>query len=324
MLNQNQKDEILEQIKVKCQEKEVELLYVVIAGSHAYGCAVEGSDIDARFVFLDTFRAYLGFGNGHETIQVKEQDITGFEFKKFVKLAMANNPNVLELLFTDPEFVLYVNPLFQSILDYREKFLSKQVINTYGSYAKGQLEKAKTCTKEAVEILEWYENQLTKIGLDISNLSVKQEIRDKIVQVEAGTNPHESPTIGKLIDDYLLFKKQRWPYNDLGNKRRTHVKLYGFDTKNMSHCVRLLETCYEILIGEGLKVKRPNSIYLLNIKNGCVKLEFLERDVEQLIEDINNLKLNSNLQEKPDPKVIEDMVINVMEDYLGMYGGIFE
>lgn len=315
MVTDDQKHEILTNILDKCEKEECYLLFATIAGSHAYGLATENSDIDARFVYLAPDKHYLGFGSSSDTIQVKGQDIVGYEFKKFVKLAMANNPNVLELLFSNKN-ILRNSFLFRPIYDYRKAFLSKLIHKTFLGYALGQLDKAKRCTKEAVEKLEWYEDQLTKIGLDLSNLSVKQEVRDKIVQVEQGTNPHESPTIGRLIDDYLSFKKEKWPYNDLGNKRREHVKKYGYDSKNISHTIRLLTMAEEVFCGEGLKVERPDRDYLLAIKNGEFSLHELESSICSLKNRIYDAVEQSNLPDEPNYDRIEAFVIDILKDYL--------
>ncbi len=335
MITNDQKVELYNRIATKCKEKDCKLLYATISGSHSYKTNTELSDIDAKFVYAAPNKFYLGFNQSEDTLQVEGQDVTGMELRKFVKLAAANNPNVLELLFTDYEFVLFHTSYFKPFLEYRHSFLSKQIFYTYYKYAEGQLKKAKTCTREVIETLEWYENILTSYDLGFPDLQVKQVVRDQFIKVSdkeveylnnvpIGSDINYAENgfykIGVVIDSYFKFKKERWPYSDLGKKRREHVKRYNSDTKNLAHMIRLMETCCEILHTGELLVKRPNAQYLLDIKNGKYSVEELEQEFNTFTYLCNSKMLNCTLPEKPDYEYIENMVVKTLKNIISCYG----
>ena len=130
-------------------------VYVVEAGSHAYGTSTPESDYDYRgaaippknyFFGLDNFEQaesdyvgmlvakelwnkHLGEGSGagsNISFLGKSKDVTVWSLAKMIKLASDGNPNMIELLFTDQSNILYVDDkVMQPFFDIREAFLSK-------------------------------------------------------------------------------------------------------------------------------------------------------------------------------------------------------
>lgn len=100
------------------------ILYVV-AGSQAYGMATETSDIDVKGVALGDRKHYLGMTPAFEQIEnpdlfppldvfsereraiIEREKLEGtiYELRKFLKLATACNPNLIEVLFCRDEEV---------------------------------------------------------------------------------------------------------------------------------------------------------------------------------------------------------------------------
>lgn len=120
------------------------LVFKCLAGSYAYGTQIEGkSDIDTRGVFIAPPSHIVSVIQKVEQAEDRVQDVVIFELNKFMRLAAANNPNVLELLYMDPRDVLFVHPVFQRVIDNRHLFLSKKVRHTYSGYAFQQLKRMK-------------------------------------------------------------------------------------------------------------------------------------------------------------------------------------
>lgn len=61
---------------------------------------------------------------------------------------MKSNPNVLEALFADDEFVKYCHPSFKVLRENRKMFLSKDIFNALGHYAISQIRKARGLNKK--------------------------------------------------------------------------------------------------------------------------------------------------------------------------------
>lgn len=115
----------------------------VVAGSHAYGTNIPTSDWDERAIFTDIKERVLLPFEKIEQIQFREDDKVYFELSKYMPLLMSQNPNVIELIWTDPKDVLFKNELGDLLLDNRHEFLSKQVTDSYVGYAMSQLKRIK-------------------------------------------------------------------------------------------------------------------------------------------------------------------------------------
>lgn len=114
-------------------------------GSHAYGTNTPASDVDTKGVCIPTREYFLGSQKKFEQAELKapDPDTVVYEIRKFFNLAMANNPNCLEVLFVDPVDYLLVDPIGEILLDNKEKFLSKRIKHTTCGYAFGQLKRIK-------------------------------------------------------------------------------------------------------------------------------------------------------------------------------------
>jgi hypothetical protein len=132
-------------------------LLLVVRGSHAYGTNVETSDTDYAGVFIQSLDDILG--NGYkEQINDDKNDIVLYEIKRFLDLLSSNNPNILELLNTPEDCVVYKHPVFDEVLENREKFITKICAKSFGGYGKMQIQKAKGQNKKQ----NWEKDKVTR------------------------------------------------------------------------------------------------------------------------------------------------------------------
>ncbi len=124
-----------------------ELLFESLAGSHAYGTAVEGSDEDLRGVFVAGDGLLMGL-DSVEQVSDERNDEVYYELGRFVELLLRNNPNALELLGMPDDCVRRRHPLFGRLEP--SLFLSKLCEKTFGEYAMGQIRKARGLNKKIV------------------------------------------------------------------------------------------------------------------------------------------------------------------------------
>src|ERR1019366_7280482 len=117
------------------------LCYLTVHGSHAYNTNVETSDWDYKGVCVPTLPYYIGSQHRFEQAELKDPDTVIYELRKFITLASNANPNTLEILFTDPEDHLFVNEIGKTLLDHKERFLSKRIRFSMGGYAHNQLKR---------------------------------------------------------------------------------------------------------------------------------------------------------------------------------------
>jgi hypothetical protein len=109
-----------------------------ITGSQAYGLAHEDSDTDMHGIFVVPTETVLGINSYQETVSKKGElgDIAMHEVQKYMRLALAANPTILELLWL-PEYTIETKEGSLLVIS-REIFLSKKIYKTYGGYAISQ------------------------------------------------------------------------------------------------------------------------------------------------------------------------------------------
>ena len=122
-------------------------LLLVIRGSHAYGTNIETSDTDYAGVFIQSQEDIFGF-NYKEQINDDTNDTVIYEIKRFLQLLASNNPTVLELLNTPKDCIIYKDPIFDLVLENRDKFITKVCAKSFGGYGKMQIQKAKGQNKK--------------------------------------------------------------------------------------------------------------------------------------------------------------------------------
>ena len=132
-------------------------LLLVIRGSHAYGTNVETSDTDYAGVFIQPIEDILGFGY-KEQINDDKNDIVIYEIGRFLQLLSSNNPTVLELLNTPKDCIIYKHPIFDEIINNKEKFITKACKNSFAGYAVQQIKKAKGQNKKQ----NWEKDKVTR------------------------------------------------------------------------------------------------------------------------------------------------------------------
>jgi hypothetical protein len=132
-------------------------ILLVVRGSHAYGTNVETSDTDYAGVFIQSQEDIFGF-NYKEQINDDKNDTVIYEIKRFLQLLASNNPTVLELLNTPKDCIIYKDPIFDLILDNREKFITKICAKSFGGYGKMQIQKAKGQNKKQ----NWEKDKVTR------------------------------------------------------------------------------------------------------------------------------------------------------------------
>lgn len=131
-------------IKLKQQQEDYakkNCILNTVAGSHAIGTNIPSSDWDERGIFATSKEELIFNVNYFEQVEFAKDDIVLFELKKYLTLLHEQNPNFIEMLWTEPSDILHKTEAGDILLQNREKFLTKNVFNTYVSYATSQLKR---------------------------------------------------------------------------------------------------------------------------------------------------------------------------------------
>jgi len=132
-------------------------LYLVIRGSHAYGTNIETSDTDYAGVFIQSLDDIIS-NKYKEQINDDKNDIVIYEIRRFLELLASNNPTVLELLNTPEDCVIYKDPIFDMVLENRDRFITKICGKSLGGYARQQISKSRGQDKKQ----NWEKDKVTR------------------------------------------------------------------------------------------------------------------------------------------------------------------
>lgn len=116
------------------------LVLQVVSGSHAYGTANKDSDVDLRGIIIPPEEYFFGL-RGFEQYEAAEGDVCYYDIRKFFKLAVQGNPNVLEILWA-PRMRVF-KPFAHTILDMRPQVLSKYLVRHHVGMATQHLARLK-------------------------------------------------------------------------------------------------------------------------------------------------------------------------------------
>jgi predicted nucleotidyltransferase len=115
-------------------------------GSHAYGTNTPASDEDFKGVAIPPRKYFMGTMHRFEQAELKapDPDAVIYDIRKFFNLAADCNPNIIEVLHTDPSDHFIVDPIGEIILEHKDDFLSKKIKHTFLGYSVAQLKRIKT------------------------------------------------------------------------------------------------------------------------------------------------------------------------------------
>jgi len=115
-----------------------------------------------------------------------------------------------------------------------------------------------------------------------------------------------------------LKKMQSGAYKGfMGEKRKSLVDRFGYDTKNAAHLIRLLHMGHEYLTTGELHVRRTwDRELLLDVKTGGWPLPRVQRYAEQWFAKCDDAFSESPLPDDMDEQAIERLVIDVLSAHL--------
>lgn len=287
----------------------------VIAGSTLYGLNTPTSDLDIFGVYLESKNEIIEdyfFNSNHKGREVDLSEVTKlknrknssdsldkkfFSFKKFVGRAINCSPNINECLFAPKDKIIFINEIGERLIDLRKDFLSKKAFYTFGSYAKSQSKKARI-KKNSFEKLENAQKFLEK-HIEPKTYLFYHE-KEKWFTEIFDIKEHHYKIIGA---DYQIVKNQDCKRSVkelekiIGNRshRKELIKEKGADFKFLSHTLRLLYECEEILLDQNISFPIKGRDVVFSMKKGEINLKESEQIINKKIKDIEKAYENSLL-----------------------------
>ena len=202
----------MELIKEKLNEIEkkhnVKIIFAVDNGSNAYGIASQNSDIDLRFLYVETIENYLRLGREKDVIEIidKENNIEykGFLLDKFLKLLSKSNPSILEEL-NSPISYLEKNKFERIVNEIKELsiefFSMKRCLFHYTGNAINDLKKVLSVFRSLL-VCEYIINE--KKYPITSNFTFLMDNSSTIKKVKID----ETITVYELVKELISLKKE--------------------------------------------------------------------------------------------------------------------
>lgn len=296
------------------------LIFETLHGSRAYGLAREGSDTDLKGVIIGPTRWYLGFRESPEQIDLSPDHVR-YELRKFMRLATANNPSVLEVLYAHEDDHRHVTLAGRALLDARSIILSRRVADTFGGYALSQLGRIRRHRRWLLEPPAG-EPRREDFGLSSQATIPKSELG--AVEVLLEREAIELPSSFLVILDrerrYRAAQKE-WSQFEHWKRHRNEARAalearHGYDTKHAMHLVRLSRMAVEILTTGDVRVRRDDREELLAIRDGALTYDELVEQAEKLRATIEEAKARSSLPEESDEEALEKLCVDLVEEEL--------
>lgn len=128
------------------------LIFKIWTGSYCYGTWTKDSDEDFAGIFIPD-KDYVIGTKRIEQVELSEKksktirnskedtDYTIYSLTKFIPLATANNPNIIEFLYMPKNCILHRTEFSDELINNRDLFLSKKAYHTFKGYAYSQRRK---------------------------------------------------------------------------------------------------------------------------------------------------------------------------------------
>lgn len=292
----------------------------ITVGSHLYGTNTPTSDIDYSGVFLPVKELIFGFQRVEEVnLSVVDKNQAGkntqnavdrklYEFRKFVKLAMENNPNIIEQLFVNEPNIIYINEAGQALLDERHKFPHKGLVKKFKGYAFSQKHKMVIRSDKFHELTSAFDYLKDYAG----QKELLIELKDKFLPFLKFTRDY--CVVGDLnLQKGIYVKKAVGMIEErlskVGN-RKSLITKYGYDTKFASNLIRLLLEGKELISTGEIIFPLVYKSTILDIKQGKWAIKEVLDYADQLEDEIDMATEKSELPSKPRFNEIEQFTIN--------------
>lgn len=299
------------------------IIYLTVSGSRAYGTNNENSDTDIRGVAIE--RPVEIYGNKtFEQVEDRNTDTVIYALKKYVYLCQGCNPNVIEMLGTREQDIIYINDIGRMLRDNVSLFLTKKAYATFAGYATMQLRRLQNALAHDSYNDEEKEHHILK-SIQSMMMNAKNEY-----ELEKGTIdfiiPDDENEIKVNVDMKKLSLRRFLALNsDLNNMLRNYSKLNHRNNKkdelhlrkHAMHLIRLYLTGIDILENEQIITYRENDLPMLRaIRSGDIPFNDVFKMADEYEAIMKKAYENSKLPEDVDVDKINNLLISIYRNNL--------
>lgn len=278
---------------------ETNLILRVQAGSRAQGLETPESDEDSRGICVPEKRHLLGLSH-FEQWESSRGDHVVYALAKFARLALAGNPNILEMLWTEAPGILHCDEFGERLRSQRTLFLSRRAGERFLGYA---------------------EEQETRLGRH--RRWIAEPPAGPPDPADFGANRSEGRVRFPHADAQRAFDAalKHWNHFQTWRAERNPARAelearFGYDTKHALHLLRLLAMGIELLERGELLVRRPDAEWLRGVRAGSLAYAELQEVVAERKAALRAAIDRSVLPADPDAERAEALVIEISQRFL--------
>lgn len=313
-------------------------------GSHLYGTNTEKSDLDIKGIGMPTVKSILlgkipkdliNTSTGRKSAKntADDIDIEILSLHQFIKLALEGQTMAMDMLHC-PEDMLLEKPhvIWSKLIENRDKFYSKN-IHSFIGYAVKQAAKygikgsRLSAAREMVKYLSSLNPGIKLKDTDLDKLP-KNEYT-KIISPGAPGNERKHPDqqmvpiiecCGKKFHATVTAEYAKIGFSkfeqEYGKRAKMAATNEGIDWKAVSHAFRAAYQMRELLTEGTITFPLPGAEYIKKIKYGELNYNDISPILEDLIEEVKQLKDKSSLPEKPDYNFWEGWLCEIVKTYI--------
>jgi len=233
---------------------------------------------------------------------------------------MNGNPEKTESLFTEKRNIEIIEPEVQFLIDNRDKLISKRILHSFSGFAYSQ--KKKLIVKkerygslcETVEFMEktFSNNRLSNNGNDLTE-EESNSLNSMLKFYKGEKNNCES--FHKGLSPKMIYEKLVSERDNYGWRVKTEsFNILGYDVKFGYHLIRLLDEARQLLETGEIVYPFSGKTYsdIMSIRNGEVSYEQLMSMYVDYEKEIDKVKDNSILRDKPDFNFVNDWLVQTL------------
>jgi predicted nucleotidyltransferase len=261
----------------------------------------------------------IGIKKDSEQFIPEDGDVVIYSIKKVFPLLLQCNPNVIEMLGLRDEDYLYLDDTGRQLLQNKEIFLSENAVNTFGNYAKSQLNRLMNRSGRAT--LSTGSNEVRSLQKSISHLKEKEGLTNIEAEEVDGKpvvyiNERMNMDVFGRVSAELNNVHADYRKSVRNDKAIAHSKI----AKHMMHLLRLYMMGVDILADHEIVTYRTaEHDLLMDVRNGKYLAEDgvtptaeFEKILEEYHGRFNKAAAETTLPKEPDYEAANQLMMQLV------------
>ena len=312
----------------------MEIVCRMVFGSHLYGLNTSKSDTDYKSIYLPTKRELLlgtwkrviriSGGKNNEKNTSGDIDEEAIALPEFISQACKGETYAIDMLHCTPGCLISSSNIWENLVRHREDFYSRDM-KAYIGYLKKQVAKygikagRYAAIKRVAMEVEKYLGTIVEVVRD--KLPNDQYCSLVVRDVPNRGEVRYYSICGSLHEESIstdeLYCRVSLMIEGYGARVALAERNEGIDWKAVSHALRAGYQLRDIFVQGDFKYPLSETEFILQVKKGG--LNFIEEVcpvLDELLEELEELSLNSLLPQKIDTSFWDNYLLSIYDTYV--------